>query len=231
MPRCELPPKSIDIVFLIDASAYMSACFDGLKNNLNDCFTTLANPANSGYTNVNWRAKVVGFRDIERDGSKWFEDNSFVRDVDQLRAQLNNLSADGGGDKQNSLLDAIFVLSQMGKTGLDSEDPFKWREKCFLRRGIVILTESLFKEIMSVSGSEGGTVNDIVNQINSNKLHLFIFAPDDPGFNALTSANYVEYKPIRGSGLMDVTSDPDVFMTIIRYLTPCLQCINYASEL
>lgn len=129
----------------------------------------------------------------------------------------------------------------MGEAEPDSEDPYKWRKNrtgrstiardSIARRGIVILTESLFKEIMSVSGSEGGTVNDIVNQINSNKLHLFIFAPDDPGFNALTSVNYVEYKPIRGSGLTDVTSDPDVFMTIIRYLTPCLQCINYASEL
>ena len=223
MPRNSNGPdkkKGIaDIVFLVDATGSMSSCIDGLKANLDNFFTTLANAdANSGFAIADWRARIVGFRDIEADGSQWLEANTFVRDVDQLRSQLNNLVANGGGDDPESLLDALFFLSQIGETDHDSEDPNKWRRPSDAQRTIAVFTDAQFKEVMSISGAEGGTVNDVINQINSNKLKLFIFAPDDPGYDVLSSASFVEYTPIGGEGLDEVTSDASVFEKLLLQL-------------
>lgn len=235
MPRNANEPKKkgiADIVFLVDATGSMGGCIDGLKTNLDNFFTTLANAsANSGFAIEDWRAKVVGFRDIEVDGSAWYEDNPFVRDVTQLRSQLSHLVANGGGDCPESLLDAIYNLSQMGETGHGSEDANKWRRASDAQRTIAIFTDAPFKKVMRVSGAAGGTVNDVVNQINNNKLKLFIFAPDDPGYDELSAANYVEYKPIGGSGLDEVTSDASVFEKLLLQLAKSISVSAGTVEL
>ena len=208
-----------DIVFLIDATGSMGNCIDGLKANLNTFFTTLSDAsANSGCAIQDWRAKIVGYRDIEEDGARWIEDHPFVRDVDQLRGQLNSLVADAGGDIPESLLDAIFVLSQMGETERGMEEPGKWRRASEAVRAVAIFTDADFKPVMRVRGAEGGNVNDAINLINGTKMKLFIFAPTAPCYDQLSTANFVEFTPVGGEGLDEVTRNPAVFEQLLKQL-------------
>lgn len=208
-----------DIVFLIDSTGSMGGCIDGLKKNLNTFFTTLADAsANSGCAIQDWRAKIVGFRDIEEDGSDWLENYPFVRDIDQLRSQLTSLEAEGGGDAPESLLDALFTLSQMGETAHGSEDPQKWRRASEAVRAVAVFTDAPFKPKMRVRGAEGGTIEDAINFINSTKMKLFIFAPNDSNYEKLSTANFVEFTSVGGSGLDSVTSDQSVFEQLLKQL-------------
>ena len=59
----------------------------------------------------------MGYRDIEAaqsEGLPWLVDAPFVRDADELKAQLSQLKAEGGGDEPESLLDALFKISVDG---------------------------------------------------------------------------------------------------------------------
>lgn len=67
-----------DIVFLIDASGSMGNCIDRLRENIMMFFRKLTESdidVRGSPLVGDWRAKVVGFRDVEVDGDKWLEDN------------------------------------------------------------------------------------------------------------------------------------------------------------
>lgn len=220
-----------DIVFLIDATGSMECCIKGLKENLNAFFTVLTNAsANNGYAINDWRAKVVGFRDIEWNEAPWLENNSFVRDVDQLRSQLAHLKTGNGVDWPESLLDALYFVIQMGETEQGSEDPEKWRKTKEAARVVVVFTDAEYKPVMRVKGAEGGTVEDVVNCINGQKIKLFLFAPDEPCYEELSRANSVEFQPVSGSGLDEVTKDPAVFEKLLKQLAATIS-ISQSYEL
>lgn len=220
MPR-NAPDKKkgvADIVFLIDATGSMGNCIEGLKKNLNAFFTVLTNAsANNGFAIHDWRAKVVGFRDIEWNESPWLEDNPFVRDVNELRTQLANLKTGNGVDWPESLLDALYYVIEMGESE-QGDTPDKWRKTQEASRFVVVFTDAEYKPVMRVKGAEGGTVEDIVNNINGSKIKLFLFAPDKPCYEPLSCANSVEYQPVSGSGLDEVTEDPVVFEKLLKQL-------------
>ena len=208
-----------DIIFLVDATASMDDCIDGLKNNLNSFFTTLANAsANNGYAIKDWRAKVIAFRDIDYNGSRWIEVYPFVRDVEQLRNQLRSIETIGSYDWEETLLDALFVIGQMGQTEQGVEDPNKWRKAGEAVRVVAVFTDAEYKPVMKVRGGEGGTVQDIINLINTEKIKTFLYAPNHPCYDALSCANSVEFHPIGGTGLDELTKDPAVFEQLLKQL-------------
>src|SRR5689334_11406829 len=89
----------VDIVFLLDVTGSMQHCIDAMKQNISAFIDFLTTKNANNQTPVkHWRAKVVGFRDFEEDGVP-FVDNPFVEDADALKAQLNSLKAEGGGDE------------------------------------------------------------------------------------------------------------------------------------
>jgi hypothetical protein len=141
-----------DIVFLIDVSGSMAPAIDSLKANIGTFVESLSKGEGNNVSPVrDWRAKAVGYRDFEADAQP-FIDNPFVTDVEALRSQLAGLTAEGGDDEPESLLDALFKVSNMGQTekGAQSLDPAKWRYRSDAARVVVVFTDASFKPAMVI---------------------------------------------------------------------------------
>lgn len=215
-----------DIVFLMDATGSMDTCIDQLKENLKVFVDALVSPKGNDVSPVkDWRAKVVGYRDVEADGADWYVDHPFVRDVAQLKAQFNDLDATGGGDTPESLLDAIYKLSSIGQTGKqETEDPGKWRYRSAAARVVVVFTDAEYKPTMAIPEAKGGGLNDVVNAVTSNRIILSVFAPEMDCYHELGTIDKAEYLPIPvdASGpqaaLAKFTSDPAGFKETLLQL-------------
>jgi hypothetical protein len=214
-----------DIVFLIDATGSMDPLMDGLKENITRFIDFLEAGEGQETSPVrDWRARVVGFRDYEVDSEPLVE-HPFVRDRSELKRQLMSLEPTGGGDAPESLLDALYKVISIGETGVqDAEDDRKWRERRQALRAVVIFTDAPFKRTMVVPEAKGGTVDDIVNAVNSNRIVLSVFAPEDAGndsegYARLAEADKAEWMAVRsGSGLVEYTSDRAHFQETLKQL-------------
>ena len=154
----------VDFIFLIDGTGSMNPCMDALKSNINIFLDTL-----TGEQSVvrDWRGKVVTYRDQKVDGSRWFEDNPFVKnDGPSLKTQLDTLNAEGGGDEPESLLDALHKISLMGHTGKAAQelDPYLWRYRSDAARVVVVFTDATYHTTMSYPDGEGGGVDAFTEQ-------------------------------------------------------------------
>src|SRR5262245_54149040 len=93
-----------DIVFLLDATGSMGPCINAVKNNIKTFVQTLTTATpNGGAVVKDWRAKIMGYRDLDYTDVPAIVDNPFVSGVPELEAQLNALNADGGGDEPETL--------------------------------------------------------------------------------------------------------------------------------
>ena len=210
----------VDIVFLMDATGSMGKCIDALKMNLQNFFNTMTSTEGNGSPVKDWRAKVVGFRDYEEDGpANWLENNPFVTSLDDLNRQLSGITAVGGGDEPESLLDALFTVINVGATGLqESPDPNKWRPRSAAARVVVIFTDASYKETMSIPEAAGLNIDTLFNFIEKERIVLSIFAPDLPCYDTLCTAPRSEYTPAAGAGLDSLTSDPKSFSKLMQQL-------------
>ena len=206
-----------DIVFLIDVTGSMQPCIDALKNNSGVFVETMVNDPQSPIKD--WRAKAVGFRDVETD-AEYFVDNPFVsKDVAGFKAQLAALNAEGGGDEPESLLDALYKVATMGQTdkGSQSADPTKWRYRSSAARVVVVFSDAPFKETMAIPEAKGGGLADITNTCQQNRIILSIFAPSYPCYDELAMLDKSEYIPVgdpasdRTAGLSEITKNPESF--------------------
>ena len=207
----------VDIVFLVDATGSMQPCIEALKNNIMSFIATLSEKDGNGECSIkDWRAKVVGYRDYANDRASGFEDNLFVKTPDDLRAQLGKLQARGGGDEPESLLDALYEVARMGETpkGANEPEATKWRYKREATRCVIVFTDASFHETMEVA--KPGGIEDVINEIHSNRLILFIFAPDMECHHKLAAADKSEYHAIpcpdettqsRQQALVEFTAD------------------------
>ncbi|HEU4557125.1 MAG TPA: vWA domain-containing protein [Longimicrobium sp.] len=216
-----------DIVFLIDVSGSMEPAIDALKANIGTFVESLSKgDANNAAPVRDWRAKAVGYRDFEDPDAEPFIDNPFVSDVESLRAQLAGLRAEGGGDEPESLLDALFRISNMGQTekGAQSLDPVKWRYRSDAARVVVVFTDASFKPAMTIPEAKGGGVQDVTNAVINNRVILSLFAPDMPGYDELSQIDKSEWEAISYPGLnpqealVKFTSDQANFKNTLRQL-------------
>ena len=192
-----------DIVFLIDVSGSMAPVIDALRRNIEVFIDSLgAGDANSGPPVKDWRGKVVGFRDAEHD-PHWFHDAPFVRDTGALKAQLAALTAQGGGDEPESLLDALYKLATLEATpkGAQSEDPGKWRYRSDAARVVIVFTDATFRETMSIPEAKGGALQDVANVVMANRLILSLFAPNFEGYDRLSQIDKSEWEVVEYEGL------------------------------
>lgn len=221
-----------DIVFLVDVSGSMAPCIDALRTNIKAFIQTLSagDPANANAAPVrDWRAKVVGYRDIESaasDGVQWLEDQPFVRDATALEAQLAALRAEGGGDEPESLLDALYTVATMEASpkGSQSDDPGKWRYRSDAARVVVVFTDASFKETMSIPQAKGGALQDVANVVMANRIILSLFAPNFEGYDRLSQIDKSEWEVVEYEGLsaqealQRFTADPANFRTTMKQL-------------
>jgi hypothetical protein len=233
VPHTRSKTKGVaDVVFLIDVSGSMAPCIDALRTNIEAFIHTLSSgdPANANAAPVrDWRAKVVGYRDIEAapaEGVQWLEDQPFVRDAAALKAQLAALTAEGGGDEPESLLDALYTVATMEAVpkGSQSEDPLKWRYRSDAARVVVVFTDASFKETMSIPQAKGGALQDVANVVMANRIILSLFAPNFEGYDRLSQIDKSEWEVVEYEGLspqaalQKFTSDPANFRTTLKQL-------------
>jgi hypothetical protein len=215
-----------DIVFLIDVSGSMAPVIDALKQNIGTFVDSLSSGEGNNVSPVrDWRAKAVGYRDFDVDAEP-FLDHPFVSDVEALRGQLAALRAEGGGDEPESLLDALYRISNMGQTekGAQSHDPNRWRYRSDAARVVVVFTDASYKPAMSIPEAKGGGLADVVNALINNRIILSLFAPDMPGYDELSMVDKSEWEVISYPGLSPqqalerYTSDPENFRNTLRQL-------------
>ena len=219
-----------DVVFLIDVTGSMSPIIDALRKNIEAFVNSLnSGDANNAAPVKDWRAKVVGYRDIEAAGSegiKWIEEHPFVRDVGALKAQLAALRAQGGGDEPESLLDALYKVATMEASpkGSQSEDANKWRYRSDAARVVVVFTDASFKETMSIPEAKGGALQDVANVVMANRIILSLFAPNFEGYDRLSQIDKSEWEVVEYEGmnpqeaLQKFTADPANFRNTLKQL-------------
>lgn len=230
-PQVRAKTKGVaDLVFLVDVSGSMGTCIDALRKNIEAFIDTLnRGDANNAAPVRDWRAKVVGYRDLDfekADGIPWFIDNPFVRDAGALKGQLAALQAAGGGDEPESLLDALYKVASMDAMpkGSQSEEPGKWRYRSAAARVVIVFTDASFKETMGIPEAKGGSLQDVANVVMANRIILSLFAPNFEGYDRLSQIDKSEWEVVEYEGLspqqalQKFTSDPVNFRTTLKQL-------------
>lgn len=217
----------VDMVFLIDITGSMSPCIQALKDNIGlfiDSLTT--KNANNDSPVRDWRGRVVGYRDVLADGEYWWVDAPFVKSSEELKGQLSQLRADGGGDEPESLLDALYRVAAAGQTekGTQTPDPYRWRYRSAAARVVIVFTDATYHPTMSIPEAQGGRLEDVLNTIMANRIILSIFAPDMACHDELAAVDRSEYEAIPLDGdspqeaLARFTGDPDNFRHTLEQL-------------
>jgi hypothetical protein len=215
-----------DIVFLIDATGSMGPCINAVKQNIKTFVTTLTTPnPNGGAVVKEWRAKIVGYRDLDYNDCPAYVDNNFVTSVAELEEQLNKLHADGGGDEPETLLESLYKLANMPATKSDEQlRPDAWRPVGSARRFVVVFTDAPFKE--PLRDPRGASIDDVILNLMTAKIVLHIFAPKKfDRFNTLAEVDKAQWYAVAvqdgktpQEALAEYTSDPSKFGKIIEQL-------------
>jgi hypothetical protein len=213
------------LFFLIDVSGSMGPVISDLVRNVSLFIDTLTTKdANNSNPIKDWRGKVVGYRNINHDGSNWFVDNPFVRDADILKAQLNGLNADGGGDEPESLLDALYQVVTVPASSKGHESPGQWRYRSVASRVVIVFTDASFHPSFKIPDGGGtGGLDDIRNAIMANRIFLFFFCPEMECYDKFSDLDNSEFEmipfdsdsadgPVRA--LRDFTGDTNNFKAL-----------------
>ncbi len=215
-----------DVVFLLDATGSMGPCISAVKQNIKNFITTLTTPnPNGGAVVKDWRAKIVGYRDLDYSDFPAYVDQPFVRSIDELETHLNALQADGGGDEPETLLEALYRLANMTATTANEElRADSWRPPGVGRRFVVVFTDAPFKE--PLREPRGASIDDVILNLMTAKIVLHIFAPKKfERYNTLAEVDKAQWYAIPmqdgqtpQAALAEYTSDPAKFSKILEQL-------------
>ena len=172
-----------------------------------------------------WRICVIGYRDKLVDRSNWFIDNPFTMDIAEVKAQLFALHIGGGGDEPQSLLDAMYNLTQWPVAQKDATPSSTgWRHPHDAVRMVVIFTDASCHPSLEAASGLDGSVDDLIQAYHANKLKVVLFAPDAPLYAELPAMLDLEWNPVGRpdenpvQALIDYTSNTDNFRKVIKDL-------------
>ena len=217
-------PSICDLVFLLDATGSMTPCMDALKRSITNLINRIV--TDEQLPIKDWRARVIGFRDYPDNPRNWWEPRPFVTDADALRQQVNELRAIGGGDIEESLLDALLKLTQLGESDQGAEPaPDKWRHHKDARRFVVCFTDAVYHPKVSflAESDYSPEFTDVVAQLLKDKIFLYIYAPEAPCYEQLDlHLKHCEWVAIAGpnfrQGLKDLCEDENRFDGLMNQL-------------
>jgi hypothetical protein len=199
-----------DIVFLIDATGSMMPCIRAVRESVAAFVDGIQQLGATGSPLVrDWRARVVGYRDRPDCEDDWLVEFPFVQSVEQLKVQLSDLSAHGGGTEPESLLDALYHLAS-----LPPEDPSVvtgargWRPRREAHRFIVVFTDATFHPTFrrsTSSSASDGQLEDVVERVHESGIWLHIFAPEFECYRPLSEIDRCKWKRIP----LKVVDDPE----------------------
>lgn len=183
-----------DIVICVDSTGSMAPVIDKLKAEIHRFITDLESPPEQNLQAVDWRLRVIGFRDLDADGSGgWVHrDAPLVNTAADARAQIDRLAAEGGGDEPESGLDAIW--SAAAKTS--------WRRPC--TRIIVFFSDaSAHPRLHRSTVAEGAVADDasaVAQAVVENSCYLHAWAPHCPPWDILASVPRVHFTALTSAG-------------------------------
>jgi hypothetical protein len=218
-----------DIVFLVDVTGSMQPFIDMLKDHISkfiESLTTGGGP-NDPPPVKDWRGMVVGYRDFPDNPDDWFETNGFINDADQLRDNIASLTASGGGDKPESLLDAIHKIALFDYSAKDeAADSMKWRSPGSAHRFIIAFTDAVYHPIMSYEDGEGAGVDAVIDACETSKIKLCVFTPGaeggDDAYEELSTLDGSEIELLDGKDSQEAFDEfvamPDKFASLMSNL-------------
>ena len=188
-----------DICILLDATASMQPCIDDIKENIHTLIRCINHPEENGGIEVkDWRACVWGYRDYTYDpqhGLDAIVKQNFTRDVDELKDQLTNLRAMGGGPTPESLLDALMEVCLMGNTERNEPiEPDKWRACGDAARCVIVITDAPYHQKLETMPS--ATLQDVIDFVEQQRIRLSIYAPELDCYYNLSVLDGSEYMPV-----------------------------------
>jgi hypothetical protein len=172
-----------DIVFCIDVTGSMEPCLDGLINNLKSFVDNLG----EANVTVDWRARILPYKDLDVDENALDNSFPFVSTAGELKAQLESLSAEGGGDAPESTLDALYIAATKSE----------WRAPA--HHFIVLFTDAVPKEQLHPSTIEPGqdpSINTVIHALTMNKIKLFAWTPNHSIYEELKKVPKAHFTPL-----------------------------------
>jgi hypothetical protein len=176
-----------DIVFCVDATGSMGPCISSVLNNIDTFVRSLETsmPNNP----VDWRARVMAYRDLNVDGNGLENGNDFVNTSAALKAQLDGISAEGGGDEPESTLDVLWYAIKTSK----------WRATGAVHKVIVVFTDATpipnlsprtISELRVMDGLDA-----LKQKIDEERIKLFMFCQRHPVYEEISKWSRVEVVP------------------------------------
>jgi hypothetical protein len=183
-----------DIVFLIDVSGSMQPCLDALKENIGVLVDHMVNPGPNADAIVNdWRIKICGYRDAQMDGPLWWEESPFTTDVAQVRTDLATLTAKGGGDEPESMLDGLWKLAKMPAMAEGGQaEANNWRHHHDAARCVIVFTDASTHMVTALPEAKGVSFEDVAREVMSARLRLSIYCPEADCYQTISGIDKCE---------------------------------------
>ena len=180
-----------DIVFLLDVTDSMDYCIDAVKQNIQAFVDELQKK------NIDWRARIIGFRNYDVDGDAWWDGDAspFTSDVNELKKQLAAKHASGGDpeDCRESVLDALLMTADMPISTKLPPDPLAWRPTGHTAKCVLLFTDYACQE--TVSCRDGNlTMDDVGNALVEQRIRVCVIAPNFDCYKRFSEFQDIDYK-------------------------------------
>ena len=183
-----------DVCFLVDSTGSMQPCIDALLAKVEELATSLEGVTN---VNVDWRAKVIGYRDLEEDSeSDHFvgKNNPFVMSSVDLKSQISMLEARGGGPGVEGIPESALEAIEHAMALQD------WQAIGEAHRIIVLLTDAPTKE----STITGKDANDLAQTASEGHFRILGYGPSTPEYLAFDKVPKSSFTDVAAGAGADV---------------------------
>lgn len=212
---------ALDIVFLLDVTSGMRPLIEACSRAIPAVFQEAGSVYLDGSRReCDWRMRIMGFRDRDFDGGDWLETSRFSKDVDEVNSQLASLEAFGGGDEPQSLLDAMYQVSQWDSVEKGATPTTgSWRHRHDAARVVAIFTGANGKTTFTANDGSVGTVDDLIRAYHAARLEVILIAPEAPIYNDLSAMCGLEWEPVGELG-----GNPQ--QALVDFITDAKNCRN-----
>lgn len=192
-----MPATNVDLVIVLDTSASMSPCFDGLRNHLSD----LAKPMEGLVAKVRYGLVTTSVARSEKSFAYHMEGLGGVNILDALYAKHPNDPPRLFSENARDLADALAQLRPQGDedllVALDCALDFPFAPLAETRRVIALFSDEPLEE-NSLFKKHREKIPDLIQKIQARRVQLFMAMPLSPSSEELAEADRSELEQVDG---------------------------------